>query len=391
MTPAVVICAPNAFKGTLGARSAAAAMARGVRDAGVVAVEMPVADGGDGTLDVLIAARGSGARVSRHRVTGPGGDRVTARLGWLSRDEAVIELAEASGIRRVRTGPLDALHATSRGTGELIRIAVDGGATRIVVGVGGSACTDGGAGLLQALGAELTDLSGAAIGAGGAGLADLEAIDLAPALQAIAGCAIDVACDIRGPLLGSSGAAQMFAPQKGASQDDVRRLEESLARFARLATSEGDDLSALPGAGAAGGCGFGLALLGARLLPGAPLICDLIGLDAAIREAGAVITGEGRLDAQTAEGKAPAEVATRALRFGIPCIAIAGTVLDPPPGLFTSTVSMASLDPAVDSRKHPRPLLRRATKLAIAGLFANEAGPSPLMTAEVHRPDPREA
>jgi glycerate 2-kinase len=377
MTPAVVICAPNAFKGTLSARAAAAAMARGARDAGAFAVEMPVADGGDGTLDVLLAARGSGARVSRHRVTGPRGDAVIARLGWLSQDEAVIELAEASGLRRIRTGPLDSLHATSRGTGELIRIAIEAGARRIVVGVGGSACTDGGAGLLQALAARLTDSSGAEIGLGGAALADLEAIDLSSARHALAGCSIDVACDIRGPLLGPSGAAQMFAPQKGASEVDVRRLEEALARFAALAaTTEGDDVSAMPGAGAAGGCGFGLALLGARLLSGASLVCDLIGLDAALRDADVVITGEGRLDAQTAEGKAPAEVATRAMRFGKPCIAIAGTVLDPPPAVFTSTLSLAALDPAVDSQKHPRALLRRAARLAVAGLLSKGTGPA---------------
>jgi glycerate kinase len=374
-TPPVVICAPNAFKGTLGARPAAAAMARGVRDAGAVALEIPVADGGDGTLDVLLSARGSGARAPRHRVTGPAGTPLIARLGWLAPHEAVIELAEASGLRRLRTDSLDAVHATSRGTGELIRIAVEAGATRIVVGVGGSACTDGGAGLLQALGARLTDSSGAAIGPGGAGLADLADVDLSQARRAVAGCSIEVACDIRGPLLGPNGAAEMFAPQKGASQDEVQRLEHGLARFASLAaTSQERDLSALPGAGAAGGCGFGLALLGAQLVSGASLICDLVELDGALGRAGAVLTGEGRLDAQTAEGKAPAEVATRAQRFGISCVAIAGTVGDRLPALFTSTLSLATLDPAADSRRHPRALLRRAARLAVAGLIAEGRG-----------------
>jgi glycerate kinase len=383
MTPAVVVCAPNAFKGTLTARAAAAAMARGVRDAGAVAVEIPVADGGDGTLDVLLAANGSKARVTRHRVTGPSGSRVISRLGWLSGDEAVIELAEASGLRRLGSVPSDALHATSRGTGELIRIAARAGAKRIVVGVGGSACTDGGAGLLQALGGRLTDTSGAEIGAGGAGLADLAALDLFQARHMLAGCSIEIACDIRGPLLGPTGAAQMFAPQKGASPADVQRLEQGLARFATLAAaSQGSDLSILPGAGAAGGCGFGLALVGARLVSGASLVCDLVGLDAALGRADAVLTGEGRLDAQTAEGKAPAEVATRALRFGIPCIAIAGTVLDASPVLFTSTMSLASLDPAVDSQRHPKALLRRAGRLAVTSHQA-------LLTAKVHRPNPR--
>jgi glycerate kinase len=377
MTPAVVVCAPNAFKGTLTARVAAAAMARGVRDTGAVAVEIPVADGGDGTLDVLLAARGSGARVTRHRVTGPVGGTVIARLGWLSGDAAVIELAEASGLRRLRTASLDALHATSRGTGDLIRIAAESGAKSIVVGVGGSACTDGGAGLLQALGARLTDSSGAEIGSGGAGLADLAAVDLSPARHVLAGCSIEVACDIRGPLLGPTGAAQMFAPQKGASPQGVQRLELGLAKFATLAAaSRGGDLSALPGAGAAGGCGFGLALLGARLVSGASLVCDLVDLDAALAGADAAITGEGRLDAQTAEGKAPAEVATRARRCGIPCIAIAGTVVDASPALFTSTMSLATLDPAVDSQRHPKLLLRRAAGLTVAGLTTKGTGPA---------------
>ena len=164
-----VVCAPNAFKGTLTARAAAEAMARGVRDAGVRAIQVPVADGGDGTLDVLLASRPNDSTVTTHKVTGPVGNPVRARLGRLA-GTAVVELAEASGLRRLGTAALDPLHATSRGTGELIRIALDAGASRIVVGVGGSACTDGGAGLLQALGAHLVDVHGAEIGPGGAGL-----------------------------------------------------------------------------------------------------------------------------------------------------------------------------------------------------------------------------
>jgi glycerate kinase len=379
INPALVVCAPNAFKGTLGAQAAAAAIARGVRDAGAVPVEVPVADGGDGTLDVLLAARGPGARISRHRVTGPAGSTVTARLGWLRREEAVIELAEASGLRRLGSASLDALHATSRGTGELIRIAVEGGARRIVVGVGGSACTDGGAGLLQGLGALVTDSRGAEIGPGGAALEDVATIDLSAAIRVLSGCSIEVACDIRGPLLGPHGAARMFAPQKGASPADVERLERALRRFATLADgSAPGGVSALSGAGAAGGCGFGLALLGARLTSGAALVCDLVGLDAAMHGAAVVITGEGRLDRQTPDGKAPAEVASRAQRLGIPCVAIAGAVLDPLPALFTTTLSLAALDPRVDSKRHPRALLRRAAKQTLTDL--NTRGRRPAQT-----------
>jgi glycerate kinase len=362
----IAVCAPNAFKSTLSARAAAAAMARGVRDAGADAIELPVADGGDGTLDVLLAARGSDSRITRHRVSGPTGKPVTARLGWLGAGEAVVELAEASGLRRMDVSALDALHATSRGTGQLIRIALDAGARKIVVGVGGSACTDGGAGLLQALGGHLLDSVGDEIGPGGAGLERVESIDLSAVRRALSQCSIEVACDIRGPLLGPQGAARMFAPQKGASTEDVIRLERALTRLAAgAARLGGGDVSGIPGAGAAGGCGFGLALCGARLVPGARAVCDLVGLDAALHEATVAITGEGRLDRQTPTGKAPAEVAARATAHGIPCIAIAGTVVDPLPGLFNAALSLDSIDPGIDPIHHARALVRRAARRAI--------------------------
>jgi glycerate kinase len=353
------------------AAAAAAAMARGVRDAGGDAIEVPVADGGDGTLDVLLAARGGDARITRHRVTGPTGRPVIARLGWSGLNDAVVELAEASGLRRLGSGELDPLHATSRGTGELIRIAVSAGATRIVVGVGGSACTDGGAGLLQALGGHLTDSRGEEIASGGAGLAELAQIDVSAALRALAGCSIEVACDIRSPLLGEQGSARMFAPQKGASAADVTRLERALTRFAALASGVSrSDLAALPGSGAAGGCGFGLALIGARLVGGAGLVCDMVGLDASMHGAAVVFTGEGRLDSQTPTGKAPAEVAARAGERGIPCIAIAGTVADALPSLFGAAISLDEIDRAADPMRHARALLRRATRRATQDLRA---------------------
>jgi glycerate kinase len=364
----VAVCAPNAFKGTLRAAVAATAMARGVRDAGADAIEVPVADGGDGTLDVLLAANGLEGRTTHHRVTGPVGAPITARLGWLGPREAIVELAEVSGLRRLPFGRRDALRATSRGTGELIRIALAAGARRIIVGVGGSACTDGGAGLLQALGARFADSRGDEIGPGGAGLEDLDTIDVTAARRTLTGCSIEVACDIRSPLLGAHGAARMFAPQKGASAAEVRRLERALSRLAALASGMGrDDIAALPGAGAAGGCGFGLALVGARLLPGAHLVCEQVGLDAALRQADLVITGEGSLDAQTPAGKAPAEVAERARAHRIPCVAVAGTVIDPLPELFNAALSLSGMDPRSDPLRHPRALLRRAARQAIDG------------------------
>jgi glycerate kinase len=368
----VAVCAPNAFKGTLSAEAAAVAMARGVRDAGATAIEIPVADGGDGTLDVLLAAQRSGSRVTRHRVTGPAGTSITARLGWLGRDEAVVELAEASGLRRLGRAPRDALHATSRGTGELIRIALAAGARRVVVGVGGSASTDGGAGLLQGLGGHVLDSRGDEIGTGGAALEEAAGIDLSDVLKRFEHCEIVVACDIRSPLFGALGPGRMFSPQKGASASDVVRLERALAYFAVLASSLGyGDLSMLPGAGAAGGCGFGLALAGATLMPGAALICDMVGLDAALGRATMAITGEGRLDSQTPTGKAPAEVAARARAHGIPSVAIAGTVLDRLPHLFSSTLSLAGIDRRIDPLRHARALLRTAARRAV------EAAPRP--------------
>lgn len=372
----VAVCAPNAFKGTVTAQAAAAALARGVRDAGAVAIEIPVADGGDGTLDVLLRTRRTEARVTRHRVTGPAGAPVTARLGWLGQEEAVVELAEASGLRRVGTGALDALHATSRGAGELIRVALDAGARTIVVGVGGSASTDGGAGLLQALGARLTRADGQEISPGGAGLEELVAIDLAAALPGLARCSVQVACDILSPLLGPQGPAQMFAPQKGASADDVLRLERALTRFAAVASAFGyADLPSLPGAGAAGGCGFGLAIAGAHLVPGARLVCDLVELDAALRTATVAITGEGRLDRQTPTGKAPAEVAARAAIRGVPCIAIAGSVVDPLPELFSAVLSLDDFGPGGDPMAHTQARLRSAARRAIDDMRA-AAGPA---------------
>jgi glycerate 2-kinase len=367
----VAVCAPNAFKGTLSARAAALAMGRGVADAGARAIAIPVADGGDGTLDVLMAAR-PGSSLAQHRVSGPDGRRVTARLGRLDSATFVVELAEASGLRLLRRSRLDALRATSRGTGELIGLALDAGCERIVVGVGGSASTDGGAGLLQALGARLADSRGREIGPGGAGLEHLASIDLSGVHSRLARCSIEVACDIRSPLLGPQGAAQMFATQKGASLSEVARLEEALRHFAGVAAAAGfEGVAEVPGAGAAGGCGFGLALLGAQLVPGAALVCDLVGLNVALEGAGLVITGEGRLDAQTSTGKAPAEVGMRARAAGVRCVALCGTVLDPLPDLFAAAIALDGLAPGVDPRRHARALLRTAAARATRGALGS--------------------
>jgi len=340
-------------------------MAAGVGAAGAEPRVLPVADGGDGTLDVLLATA-SGGWVEHHEVHGPDGQPLPARLGWLDPQTAVVEMAEAAGLRLVQGDRLDALGATSRGTGELIAAALDGGATRIIVGVGGGASTDGGAGILQALGARLGDADGRDIQPGGAALLDLDRIDLIGLDRRLRVVRIRVAVDVRNPLLGPDGAARVFAPQKGAGPEDVEVLEQALSHFVEVVERDlgKRPLADLPGAGAAGGCGFGLALIGAGLLPGAKLICDLVGLDAALEGADLVLTGEGRLDSQTAAGKAPAEVAERAHRRGIPCIAIAGSVDDPPKGMFQSIWSLTDLANGSDPHTNAAELIREAARLA---------------------------
>jgi len=344
-------------------------MAEGVRGAGAVADERPVADGGDGTLEVLMAAAGERARFMEVAVTGPLGDPTQARLGWIGPRDAVVELAEAAGLRKMR-GRRDALNATSFGVGELIAAALDGGAGRILVGVGGSACTDGGAGLLQALGARLTDERGRELHRGGAAQSGLARIDLGGVRRRLAGCRLEIAVDVRNPLLGPDGAAAVFGPQKGASPTDVELLERGLARLAVVAERDlgAAGLADLPGAGAAGGCGYGLALIGAELRPGAELICDEVGLDSLLAGADAVLTGEGRLDEQTAFGKAPSEVAERARRQGIRCVAIAGEVADPLAGVFAAVYSLRDLAAGRDPRANAAELVVAAARMAVANL-----------------------
>jgi len=364
-----VLCAPNAFKGSVSAIVAARALAAGSRDAGAEPEVLPMADGGDGTLDCLLAAARR-PEIVLHRVSGPLGGRASARLGWMAPGEAVVELAEAAGLRRLGRR-LDPLGSTSRGAGELMARALDGGARRIVVGVGGSACTDGGSGILTALGARLLDGRGRPLGRGGGVLTELERVDLSGLDPRLAECAIDVAVDVANPLGGNTGAARVFAPQKGADAAGVERLEAGLLRLAAvLERDAGIDpgLRLLPGSGAAGGSAYGLAVLGATLRPGAALVADAVGLDAALAGCDLVLTGEGRLDAQTARGKATMEVAVRAARRGVACIAVAGEVADSLPGLFAATVSLTGIAlPGGDPRRVPRRLLRRAAAAAVRG------------------------
>jgi glycerate 2-kinase len=322
-----VLIAPDKFKGSLTALQVGQALADGIRDRQPSADcrVLPVADGGDGTL---AAAEAAGFRAVPVTVTGPTGAPVVT--SFARRDEhAVIEMADCCGLSRLPDGVLAPLTASSRGLGDAIRAALDAGCTDLVIGVGGSASTDGGAGVLAALGAGLLDNRGQELPSGGAALAELDRIELDGLHPGLAAARIRIACDVDNPLTGPLGAAAVYGPQKGASVLDVRLLDDALTRFADiLADTVGQDLRTLPGAGAAGGVAFGAAaVLGAELTPGVELVFGLIGFDEALAEADVVITGEGSLDEQTLHGKAPAGVAAAASRSGVPVIGVGGRCL----------------------------------------------------------------
>jgi glycerate 2-kinase len=318
-----VVVSPDKFKGSLTAPQVAGHLAAGLRRVRphVQVTMLPVADGGDGTVEAAVAA---GYRRAELRVCGPTGRPVRAAFA-LHEETAVVELAEASGLRHLPDGRPQPLTATSLGTGQLLAEAVRRGARRIVLGLGGSACTDGGAGLVQGLGGRLLDAHGNDLPPGGAALRALHAVDLR-ALTDLSGVQVIVASDVDNPLLGREGAAAIYGPQKGASRDDIRVLEAGLRRWAELAeAATRRAVRDSPGAGAAGGVGFAaLALLGARVEPGITYLLDLLGFADRAKGARLVITGEGSLDAQSLRGKAPIGVARAATRAGIPVVAVAG-------------------------------------------------------------------
>lgn len=320
-----VLLAPDKFKGSLSAPAVADALARGLlsRRPDAEVRRVPVADGGDGTVDAAVAAGFTRVPATVH---GPLGEPGIETSFALDGHVAVVEMADACGLLRLPPGVLDPLRASSRGLGDVIRAAVDAGARRVVVGIGGSASTDGGAGMLQALGARIVDAEGREIPSGAAGLGDVTDVDLSPLRQRMAGVDVVVACDVDNPLLGPRGAAAVYGPQKGATADDVERLEARLARWAHvLGSRTSADAAGAPGAGAAGGVGFAaLAALGARLAPGIDLVLDLVGFDQHVQGADLVVVGEGSLDEQSLAGKAPVGVARRARDAGVPVVAVCG-------------------------------------------------------------------
>ncbi|WP_308402751.1 glycerate kinase [Streptomyces sp. AC550_RSS872] len=368
MTQRVLIAADK-FKGSLTAVQVAERVTAGLRRAvqDVVVEAMPVADGGDGTVDAAVAA---GFERREVRVAGPLGDEVTAAFA-LRGDTAVVEMAEASGLQRLPAGVFAPLTASTYGSGELLRAALDAGARTIVFGVGGSATTDGGAGMLSALGARFLDADGEPVTPGGAGLGDLATADLSGLDPRLASVELVLASDVDNPLTGPKGAPAVYGPQKGASPDDVERLDAALAHFAKVLEEsvgpQAAEQAAEPGAGAAGGIGYGALLLGARFRPGIEVMLDVLGFGPALERADLVITGEGSLDEQTLHGKAPAGVAAAARARGIEVVAVCGRLALTPAALGHAGIrrayALSELEPdPAKSMAQAGPLLERVAE-----------------------------
>jgi glycerate kinase len=333
MGPLRLLLAPDAFKGSLSAPEVCAALAEGVRRAVPEAVlrAIPLADGGEGTTEALVAA--TAGRLQRVRVTGPLPEEtagVEARLGWLAADKAVLEMASASGLALVSPGGRNPLHTTSFGTGELVAAALDAGARHLLVGLGGSATNDLGAGLAQALGVRFLDAEGRPMAPPlrGGQLAQVAALDLAGLHPGLATCRVEVVCDVDNPLLGPAGATAVYGPQKGATPAIAAELEAGLAHLMDLVeAATGRRVRERPGAGAAGGMGaMLLALCDGEPRPGIELVLAASGFAAALAEADLVLTGEGRVDGQTARGKTISGVARAAAAAGVPVVVIAGEI-----------------------------------------------------------------
>ncbi len=333
-----VVVAPQSLKGSLSAAEAGQAIAQGVRevypDAEISMV--PIADGGEGTTQALVDA--SGGRLVQREVTGPLGTPVQAFLGLMGDGRtAVIEMAASSGLPLVPPERRDPRMTTTYGVGELILAALDEGCTHFIIGIGGSATNDGGAGMAQALGARLLDAQGQQLPFGGAALANLERIEIDRMDARLQQCSFEVASDVTNPLCGPTGASAVYGPQKGATPAMVAELDTALARYARILERDlGRAVHEIPGAGAAGGLGAGLlAFLHATMRPGARIVLEAVRLEEQLRGADLVITAEGRLDSQTAYGKSVGAVAALAKQYGLPVLAIAGSLEEHYQELYT--------------------------------------------------------
>lgn len=338
-----VLIAADKFKGSLTAVQVAERVMAGLRRVvpGVEVEALPVADGGDGTVDAAVAA---GFERREVRVAGPLGDELTAAFA-LRGDTAVVEMAEASGLQRLPAGVFAPLTSSTYGSGELLRAALDAGARTIVFGVGGSATTDGGAGMLSALGARFVDAEGEPVAPGGAALSDVATADLSGLDPRLSSVDFVLASDVDNPLTGPKGAPAVYGPQKGATPDDVEILDAALGHFAAVLEksigSRATEYAAAPGAGAAGGIGYGALVLGARFRPGIEVMLDVLGFAPALERATLVITGEGSLDEQTLHGKAPAGVAAAARAAGKEVVAVCGRLALRPEALGRAGIRRA--------------------------------------------------
>ncbi|MGW2052191.1 glycerate kinase [Streptomyces sp. NPDC001858] len=327
-----MLVAADKFKGSLTAVEVAERVTAGLRRVvpDVEVEALPVADGGDGTVAAAVAA---GFERREVRVAGPLGHEVTAAFA-VRGDTAVVEMAEASGLQRLPAGVYAPLTASTYGSGELLRAALDAGVRTIVFGVGGSATTDGGAGMLSALGARFLDEEGEPVAPGGGGLAELSRADLSGLDPRLSSVELVLASDVDNPLTGPKGAPAVYGPQKGASPDDVEALDAALAHYAKVLEAElgpkAAEYAVAPGAGAAGGIGYGALLVGARFRAGIEVMLDVLGFGPALERAELVITGEGSLDEQTLHGKAPAGVAAAARAAGKEVVAVCGRLALPP-------------------------------------------------------------
>lgn len=339
-----IVIAPDSFKDSLSAAKVADAIAIGLADVLPHAqlIKCPMADGGEGTVDAIVAA--DNGQLRRHQVQGPLGEPVQANWGWLPDSHtAIIEMAEASGLQLVALGQRNACISSTYGTGELIKAALDAGAKRIILAIGGSATNDAGAGALQALGLGLFDAQGQPLPRGGLALATLARIDLQGLDARLAGVRFEIAADVNNPLCGEHGASAIFGPQKGASPEQVNLLDQALGHFAdRCATVLPKDVRDEPGSGAAGGLGFAAkAFLGAQFRAGVEVVAELVALAEAVQGAALVITGEGRFDAQTLRGKTPFGVARIAQQHGVPVVVVAGTLGDGYQALYAHGIHAA--------------------------------------------------
>ena len=344
-----IVVAPQSLKGSLTAAQAGHAIAQGVRAVYPQAeiAMVPVADGGEGTVQALVDA--TGGRIIQQYVTGPLGEPVLAFYGILGDGRtAAIEMAASSGLPLVPVERRDPRITTTYGVGELMLAALEQGSRHFIIGIGGSATNDGGAGMAQALGASLTDRQGATIARGGATLSTLQHISIDGMDARLQESSFEVACDVNNPLTGPTGASAVYGPQKGATPAMVTELDNALAHYADVIEGDlGLSVRDIPGAGAAGGLGAGLlAFVHARLRPGAQIVLEAVKLEEHLRGADLVITAEGQLDSQTAYGKSVGAVAALAKRYGLPVLALAGSLGDDYRSVYTLGVDAVAVLPS---------------------------------------------